>query len=384
VCANCGSVFDPASFQFVDGRFKENAPPPPGTVPFAPPAVASPTDQPTEGDTRVVWPGDLPAPAGALAEVAAAGHPGQLDQGGQAGPGAAGAAPDLWRYTCASCGAEVVAERTAMAGTCPYCRSPIALVDQMVGQMAPQLVIPFRYTKAQAVRALKKLYLGKRLLPKVFSQQNFVDEVKGLYVPFWIFDFDTDVVEHFSATKVRRLTVGGKRHVTTSYYLVVRGGTANFRGVPVDGSIKMPDEIMESIEPFDLSQAVSFQPSYLAGFLAEVYDVDSEQASTRATERLTGTGGKVFAKTVKGYTSVVLAGAEVKVRRASVVYALLPVWMLTTIWRGKRFTFAMNGQTGRMIGDLPLDRRAYWRWFAIFGLSSAAVAAVVTSLAMVL
>jgi hypothetical protein len=244
----------------------------------------------------------------------------------------------------------------------------------VAGELTPDLVIPFRFTRDQAVEALRKLYLGKRLLPKVFSQQNFIDEVKGVYVPFWLFDFDTVVTETYAATNTH------SRHAGSKEYVAVRQGPARFWGVPVDGSTNMPDQIMESIEPFDLSQSTRFDAGYLAGFLAERYDLDSERAQVRARQRLDQSGGRVFTHTVTGYGSVRCSNANVAVHGVAVHYALLPVWMLTTIWRGQRFTFAMNGQTGRMVGDLPLDRQAYWRWFGVLGGASAVVGALVTLL----
>jgi hypothetical protein len=274
-----------------------------------------------------------------------------------------------------------MADTTEAAGKCPYCRSPIVIAASLTGVLSPDLVIPFRFTRDQAVEALTKLYRGKRLLPKVFAQQNFVDEVKGVYIPFWLFDCDAEVAEAYTGTRVRTRSAGSKRYVTTYIHRATRTGQAQFRGIPVDGSVNMPDQIMESIEPFDLDGAVAFQPNYLAGFLAERYDLDRPGAEVRAIERVQQTGGTIFAATVTGYDTVAPEGAQVTPTRVAVHYALLPVWMLTTIWQGQRFTFAMNGQTGRMVGDLPLDRQAFWRWFGIFATGSALVGGLVTALA---
>jgi DNA-directed RNA polymerase subunit RPC12/RpoP len=314
-------------------------------------------------------PGPVAAPPGGYA-------PAPDPDGGASGEAA------FCDYTCESCGAVITADPNEAAGKCPYCRSPIVLTAQVGGQFAPNLVIPFSYTREQAVDALRQLYQGKRLLPKVFSEQNFVDEVKGVYIPFWLFDFQTQVWESFKGVNKETRTSGSKKYITTYEYQAVRQGTAAFRGIPVDGSRNMPDAIMESIQPFDLSAAVAFQPNYLSGFLAERYDVSAEQAEVRARERVDQTGGQVFAHTVSGYQAVSTQRAQVQVTNRNVVYALLPVWMLTTIWRGQRFTFAMNGQTGRMVGDLPLDRAAYWRWFALLGGGTAAAAAVIAFMAV--
>jgi len=54
----------------------------------------------------------------------------------------------------------------------------------------------------------------------------------------------------------------------------------------------------------------------------------------------------------------------------------MPVWLLSTKWNGQNFLFAMNGQTGKLIGDLPVDKGRYWGWFMKIALPVAAVLAV--------
>ncbi|HHY65066.1 MAG TPA: hypothetical protein GX501_08470, partial [Clostridiaceae bacterium] len=140
-----------------------------------------------------------------------------------------------------------------------------------------------------------------------------------------------------------------------------------FERVPVDGSTKMPDDLMESIEPFDFSEAVDFQTAYLAGYLADKYDVPADESIARANERIKRSTEQIFASTVQGYATVVPERTSIQLRNGSAKYALYPVWLLNTIWNDKRYTFAMNGQTGKFVGDLPLDKAAYWKWF--FGLT---------------
>ena len=147
--------------------------------------------------------------------------------------------------------------------------------------------------------------------------------------------------------------------------------------MPVDGSTKMDDALMESIEPYDFSGAVDFQTAYLAGFLADKYDVDSEQSIERANERIKKSTENAFASTVQGYSTVIPESTSIRLQNGKAKYALYPVWLLNTTWNGQRYTFAMNGQTGKFIGDLPLDKSAYKKWlFGLTGLIGAAVFAV--------
>ena len=144
--------------------------------------------------------------------------------------------------------------------------------------------------------------------------------------------------------------------------------------MPVDGSTKMDDALMESIEPYDFTGAVDFQTAYLAGFLADKYDVDSEQSIERANERIKKSTDNAFASTVQGYSTVIPESTSIRLQNGKAKYALYPVWLLNTTWNGKRYTFAMNGQTGKFVGDLPLDKGAYTKW--LFGLTSLIGAAV--------
>ena len=276
-------------------------------------------------------------------------------------------------YSCNSCGGEIVADATTAASSCPFCDNPVVMMGQFTGALKPDYVIPFKLDKEAAKKALKKHYEGKRLLPKVFNNENHIDEIKGVYVPFWLFDADADANVRYKATRIRCWSSGDYDFTETSFYSVLRAGNIGFERVPVDGSTKMADDLMESIEPFDFKDAVDFQTAYLSGYLADKYDVDSEQSITRANDRIKRSTENAFASTVQGYTSVMPEHTSIQLQNGKAKYALYPVWLLNTTWKGKKYTFAMNGQTGKFVGDLPVDKGAYKRW--LFGLTAAIGAA---------
>ena len=277
-------------------------------------------------------------------------------------------------YICSSCGGEIVGDNTLGATHCPYCDNPVILKGQFSDALRPDLVIPFKLDKKAAVAALKKHYMGKRLLPKVFKDENHIEEVKGVYVPFWLFDADASADARYKATKLRVWSDSNYNYTETSYFSIHRGGTLGFSRVPVDGSTKMDDALMESIEPFRIEDAVDFNTAYLSGYLADKYDVDSAMSISRANERIKKSAEDAFRATVRGYSSVITENCSIALTNGSSKYALFPVWLLNTVWNGQRYTFAMNGQTGKLVGDLPLDKSAYKRWlFGIFAGVGAAV-----------
>ncbi len=273
----------------------------------------------------------------------------------------------LREYVCKSCGGAIVGDENTAATSCPFCGNPVVMMGQLSGSLKPDYVIPFKLDKKAAVQALKNHYKGKRLLPKAFKDENHIDEVKGIYVPFWLFDADADAHIRYKASRIRSWSDSHYHYTETSFYSVTRGGSIGFERVPVDGSSKIDDTLMESIEPFDFSAAVDFQTAYLAGYLADKYDVDSAQSIERANERIKTGTANAFASTVHGYTSVIPVSSNIRLQNGQAKYALYPVWLLNTSWNGQQYTFAMNGQTGKLVGDLPLDKAAYKKW--LFGLA---------------
>ena len=159
----------------------------------------------------------------------------------------------------------------------------------------------------------------------------------------------------------------------TQHYLVRRAGSVTFEKIPVDASSKMPDENMDSIEPFDYQALKPFSNAYLPGFLADQYDVSVEQSASRADTRCKASCESALRSTVTGYTTCTPETQTVRIRRGQVQYALLPVWILNTTWQGEKYTFAMNGQTGKFVGNMPMDKRAYWKLRLLYGAGIAAV-----------
>ena len=283
----------------------------------------------------------------------------------------------LRTYVCESCGGEIVGDENTAATTCPFCDNPVVMKGQFAGDLRPDLVIPFKLDKQAAKDALKKHYSGKKLLPKVFKDENHIDEIKGIYVPFWLFDAEAHGNVVFKGTRVRTWSDSEYYHTQTMHYHLVRAGTMKYQNVPVDGSSKLDDQLMESIEPFNMQEAVDFKTAYLAGYLADKYDVDAQTSIARANERIKTTTEEAFRSTVSGYSTVIRESASVQLKDSTSKYALYPVWLLNTTWRGQKYTFAMNGQTGKMVGDLPVDKGALWRWFfSVFGLVTAACFAI--------
>lgn len=287
---------------------------------------------------------------------------------------------NLRSFVCQSCGGEIVGDQNTAATNCPYCDNPVVMAGQFRGNLRPDLVLPFQLDKKQAKEALAAHLSKKPLLPKLFKTQNRIEAIQGIYVPFWLFDTDVDANIRYHATRVHHWSDSNYNYTRTSHYSLLRSGTIGFDNVPVDGSTKMLDALMESIEPYDLTKGVDFQTAYLAGYLADKFDVTAEACKNRANDRIRTSTEAAFAATTAGYASVFPEHTNIQLKDGRVRYALLPVWMLTTRYGENLYTFAMNGQTGKMVGNLPIDWKRFAAYLLSIGFGSGALIAAIACL----
>lgn len=287
---------------------------------------------------------------------------------------------NLRTYRCNSCGGEIVGDENTAATHCPYCDNPVVLTGRFRGDLRPDLVVPFKLDKTQAKEALSRHLQKKPLLPRLFKSHNRIESIQGIYVPFWLFDTDVQASIRYKATRVHHWSDSNYNYTRTSYYSLLRAGVIGFADVPVDGSSKMSNDLMESIEPYDLRQGVDFQTAYLAGYLADKYDVSAEECKERANDRIRVSTQQAFASTTAGYSSVIPEHTNISLKDGKVRYALLPVWILTTRYQNEIYTFAMNGQTGRMVGNLPVDKKLFWTYLLSIGLGSGALISLIACL----
>ena len=271
--------------------------------------------------------------------------------------------PDVQGYICKNCGAELMADETTTATECPYCGSPTILPDRIEGGVKPEKVVPFVVTKEQAQKQFEDYFKGKRLLPNVFlNSRNRISEMRRLYVPYWLFDCDARADVAYDAEKERTETRGEWEITRTAHYAVRRRGGMRFENIPVDGSVKLDDRLTESLEPYDLSAAIPFQSAVLAGAMADHADADCNACEKRAVERVEHSVTQAMRETVQGYTSVTERARSIRTENGTATPVLMPVWLITSEKEGKTYTFAINGQTGKLTCNVPTDKKKALLW----------------------
>ncbi|MGL5439222.1 MAG: hypothetical protein ACRDA4_02390 [Filifactoraceae bacterium] len=270
-------------------------------------------------------------------------------------------------YNCPSCGAQLICDNTIVATECPYCGNPSIVSTNFAGHLKPDYLIPFKISKKEAVNALKEYYKGKLFLPKGFAESNHIEEVKGTYVPFWLFNGEAEAAMRFLGTRSHSYVNGNEEVTVTEYYRVVREGNLKFNKIPVDGASSMPDSYMDAIEPFDYGEIQPFMSAYLPGYFANKYDQSVEECSQRVNRRIRESTEDAFRSTASGYLTLIPEYSDINLKQGDVKYAFIPTWILNTKWKDKTFLFIINGQTGKLVGDLPVDRGKYWSCF--FGIA---------------
>ncbi|MBU9722991.1 MULTISPECIES: hypothetical protein [Bacillaceae] len=266
-------------------------------------------------------------------------------------------------YHCDNCGADIITDADTTATSCSFCGAGVVLADRVSGALAPSKVIPFKISKDEAKQAFKKWCKNGLLTPAGFMSGNRVKEITGIYVPFWMYDLNSRVKVNGTGTRVRTYSRGDYIYTETKFYDVYRDIDLNYKKVPVDASEKMNDELMDKVEPYNYEALKDFKTPYLAGYLAEKYNFTDEQLFSRVKSKIQRFIDSYVSSTVSGYSSVSYRNKDVRTRKRRSYYVLLPVWMVYYDYDKQEHTFAMNGQTGKVVGKPPISSAKVAAWF---------------------
>ncbi|WP_343208506.1 TFIIB-type zinc ribbon-containing protein [Anaerolentibacter hominis] len=271
---------------------------------------------------------------------------------------------DTREYQCNNCGAVLITDKDTTATTCSFCGAPMILNDRLSGSLAPAKIIPFSISKEEAQAAFKKWCKNGLLTPKDFMTADRIKNITGIYVPFWLYDVHTDAVLEATCTRVRSYSRGDYIYTETSYFDVFRQADLKYLKVPADASEKMNDELMDKLEPYRYDNLKDFNTPYLAGFIAEKYNYTDQDLLGRMKERVRQYAGSYLNGTIAGYSTTSVRREDVRFTEQDAYYTLLPVWMVCYDYKQSEHVFAMNGQTGKIVGKPPLSKKRMAGWFA--------------------
>lgn len=249
-------------------------------------------------------------------------------------------------YSCTACGAELAVNGVESSTFCSYCGQPTIVFNRVSSTKKPKYIIPFAVSKNQAVTTIRKHLSSGFFVPKEI--QNFeIERVRGIYVPFWLYDIDYSDEQYLSG-KVK----SGKSTVTKYYF---RSAKTTFHNLTLDASKQLSDESSQRLEPYHTERLREFDTGYLSGFYADCFDMSSEQLQSLAVSRSMRMFNEQVEKSVKA-SDVTILQNNPKVNVTKAEYAMFPAWFLTFRYNDEPYTILVNGQTGKVVGAVPFNK----------------------------
>lgn len=282
------------------------------------------------------------------------------------------------RYHCENCGAELVVTEDTTATKCSFCDSPMILADRMKGKRAPTKVIPFRISREKAVEGFRKWSKKGLITPGNFASEQRIQDIVGIYVPFWLFDVTGQGEVNANCTRVSHYSSGNYNVTATKHYKVWRKFDLDYERIPADASERMDDTLMDRLEPFRYEDLEDFSAMYLPGFVAEGYNYTDDDLMERVSARVRKYIDEYVRNTMGTYTTVNITDRDYHVMKKKTDYALLPVWMINYSYQNGEHVFLMNGETGKIVGKLPVSKAKVAAWFLGVGGGLFAILRIIT------
>lgn len=258
-------------------------------------------------------------------------------------------------YFCPSCGAEVIMDKATVADFCYYCHNPIVLSDKVSGMLKPSKIIPFKFDREEAKASFLRYAKKKWFVPNDYFSKEHSDKIKGIYYPFWVTDADSYSSLDAMGHRVRSWRMGNYRYTETSHFKIRRAGKIHFEDITTSAISTEDKAMLEGILPYPLNEYTDFKMPYLQGFVAKKRDVERESLSGEVRSKMTGYADTLLRETVSGYASVDAHEVDLNILSSHWDYTLMPIWILTYKRKGKNYTYAMNGSTGKIYGELPVS-----------------------------
>jgi len=270
---------------------------------------------------------------------------------------------EIGLFLCPSCGAEIVTDATTASTWCYYCHNPVVLTERLSGKFLPEKILPFQIERKAAEEQFLDWVGKKKFVPKAFFDKKQIQNLSGVYFPYWAVDAELSGRISAQATNLRVWIVGDTEYTEHSQYEIQRGGDTAFKDL-IKNALKknLSDKMVGAVQPFDMTAAIPFKNQYLSGFLTEKRDIEFPDMKENVEQEFRQYADGLMESTIVGYTSVSNLQSNQQIKSLDEDYVLLPIWLVTYKEAGndRLFYYAMNGQTGKVAGLLPIDKKKLW------------------------
>ena len=267
-------------------------------------------------------------------------------------------APDAV-YSCDSCGGEIMPGILGATETCPFCGNALVFPDKYRKQREPDFIIPFVLDKNALLDRYREILEKTDFVPDSFISGAVPEKIQARYIPFWLYDVTASGTVTFEAEKEEHIRKHGASKTVVHFFAGKSTGRQFFRGIPQDASGEMPDEISQSLEPYDVRNSQAFSCSWLSGLDARIYDMDNRAGFAPVKERAKTTLEHYLLDS-GNYTRYRVTESSYEIVPEKISCALFPIWTMDIRWQGANFVFAMNGQSGKCSGNIPVSRVKLW------------------------
>ena len=273
---------------------------------------------------------------------------------------------DCYVYLCHSCGGEIIINGTEASTRCIYCGNSNVVFSRIAKHKRPQFIIPFKLTKDDAVAEVRKRFKKGMFIPK--DIKNFeVDNVRGIYIPYWIVDCD-----HKASVVIQGQVSSGK-HSRTVFY--GRAGRMSLKRLPLDASKILSDESSSRLEPYNLNAMKPFDEDYLLGFYSNISDITYRDLRSAANARASEYFNEYAIADVKGASGkkVCKESHVTAIDYSNLNYAMFPAWFITYFYKGQHNTILVNGQSGKIVCGVTWNKVLFFTLLAVAGIALTAV-----------
>ncbi len=261
-------------------------------------------------------------------------------------------------FSCPQCGGEIISTDTSAAEFCTFCGASTILHSRLQNEKRPTYIIPFQKTKEDCKKAYGEFMKKAYFAPDALKDPKHIDGFRGIYIPYWAFEISQNGDYALSGSKTRR----SGDYTITDHFKLSGHLEASYKGFSYDASSSFDDHISEKLAPYNVHDLKEFTPAFLSGFYADTADVPPEVYQSDA-ENLANDIADSHARRESAYIGYTLSGSvspdEIHTKTERAISTMYPVWFLSYRNAGRVAYATINGQTGKVITDLPIDTRKY-------------------------
>ncbi|MBQ6843445.1 MAG: zinc ribbon domain-containing protein [Agathobacter sp.] len=263
---------------------------------------------------------------------------------------------DVTIFTCPQCGGEILSTDTSAAEFCTFCGASTILYSRLSKEKRPDYIIPFQKTKEDCKNAYSNMMKKAIFAPDELKNPRHIDSFRGIYMPYWAFYMTQEGPFTLKGSKTKRRG----DYIITDHYALHGEIDAYYKGLSYDASSSFDDNISQKIAPYDVKGMKKFTPAFLSGFYADTADVDASLYQTQAEALAYNNSIRSVYNQFSGISiQAPDSTMDLNTKTKTIDRAMFPVWFMS-YRNGDRIAYTtINGQTGKVVTDLPIDTKKY-------------------------